>query len=119
MGVVRLVNGVLRNANENFTAITLTASSTLVASDFTFAHASYGGLIVKYTIKEATTNAVRTGTITVATNGSNISLVDAYTETADVGIVWQAAVNGANIELTYVSTSNNKTMRYSSTLVPV
>jgi hypothetical protein len=118
MGVLRLINGVIRNSNEDFTSISLTASSTLVASAFTFAHATYSSQIIKYSIKEATSNNIRGGTITVVTNGTNVSLIDTYTETANAGVVWSAAINGSNVELTYVSTANTKTMKYSSTLIP-
>jgi hypothetical protein len=92
-------------------ATTLTASTTAVASAFTFAFASFEGCVIDYKIKEATTNAVRIGRLRVATNGTNISLVDDMTETSDVGVTWSAAINGANVELSYTTTANAKTMR--------
>jgi hypothetical protein len=92
-------------------SISLAASSTAVASELTFAHASFEGCEIKYKIKEATTSEVRIGRLRVVTNGTDISLVDDYTESADVGVSWSAAVNGANIEISYTTTANNKTMR--------
>ena len=120
MRVLAGVNGLLRTIDEVFNSATLTASSTLVASAFTFAHATYGGLIINYKIKESTTNEVRTGTLYVATKTSGTpSIADSYTETADIGVSWVAAINGANVELTYTTTANNKTMKYSTTLIPI
>lgn len=92
-------------------AITLTASTTAVATALSFAHASFEGVEIVYKIKEATTNRVRIGRLRVVTDGTNISLVDDQTETADVGVTWSAAINGANVEISYTTTANNKTMR--------
>lgn len=93
-------------------ALTLTASQTdAVQSSLTFAHASFEGIEITYKIKEATTNRVRVGTLRVATNGTDVSAVDTFAQTADVGVSWSAAVNGANIEVKYTTTANNKTMR--------
>jgi hypothetical protein len=97
---------------EYFDALTLTASQTnAVESNLTFAFASYEGIEVVYKIKEATTNRVRIGTMSVVTNGTDISMIDASNETADVGVTWSAAINGANVEIRYTTTANNKTMR--------
>jgi hypothetical protein len=93
-------------------ATTLTASQTdTVASAFTFATASFEGAILDYKIKEATTNNVRVGKIMVATDGTNISISDTFTETADIGVGWNASINTGNVELEYTTTANNKTMR--------
>lgn len=91
---------------------TLTASQTdSVAANFTFAAASFEGAILDYKVKEATTGNVRVGKIMVATDGTNVSISDTFTETADIGVSWNAGVNTGNIELKYTTTANTKTMR--------
>jgi hypothetical protein len=99
--------------HEYINAITLTASQTsAVAAAFTFAHASYEGVIIEYKIKEATTNNTRTGTLYITTNGSDTSLTDTFTEIgAGVGTTWDLNINGSNIEVRYTTTANTKTMR--------
>lgn len=93
-------------------SISLLASQTGTAiSELTFAHASFEGCEVTYKLKEATSNDVRIGTIRCVTNGTAVALNDVSTETADVGITFSAAVNGANIEIRYDSGSNAVTMR--------
>lgn len=93
-------------------AVALSASQTnTVLSDLSFAHASFEGLEVTYKIKEATSNKVRIGRLRIVTNGTDISVVDDYAESADVGVTWSAVVNGANIDVRYSSTANAKTMR--------
>ena len=97
---------------EYFHSETLTgsASNTAVA-DFEFAHASYEGLKIDYKIKEATTNAIRVGTLYIGTNGTAATAADYFTENADVGVTWSVAVVGANVEVRYTTSANNKTMR--------
>jgi hypothetical protein len=92
------------------------ASPTTIAA-LNFAHASFIGCELTYSIKEATTNRVRWGVIKVATNGTDITITDVYQETAVVGagdgIAFSAAINGANVEIKYNSThaTNAATMR--------
>lgn len=94
-------------------AATLNASasnSTLAA--LTFAHASFYGVEITYTIKEASTNRVRQGTLRLVTNGTDLTdPVDTFIETGDVGVTWTSAINGANVEFRYTTTANAKTMR--------
>lgn len=94
-------------------ASTLAANITAVAADFTFAHASFEGMLVEYKMKQATTNRVRVGSLMVATDGTNASITDTASETGDVQISWSAAVNGANLELSYTNANatNAVTMR--------
>lgn len=97
---------------EYFHALTLTASQTGTAqSSLTFAFASFEGCEMTYKIKEATTNRVRIGTLRVATNGTDTTCVDTFSETGDVGTSWAAVINGSNVELRYTTTANAKTMR--------
>lgn len=91
---------------------TLTASQTsAVASSFTFATATYNSSVIEYSIKEATTNRVRTGQLLVATDGTNTSVTDTFTETADVGVTWDLNISGGNLQVRYTTTANNKTMK--------
>ena len=90
--------------------LTLTASTTAVLAGLTFAFATYGGQTVDYRITEATTGAVRVGALMVATDGTSASITDTYTETADVGVTWTAAISGTDVQLSYTTTANDKTM---------
>lgn len=89
------------------------ASTDVVISSLSFAHASFEGQEVVYKIKEATSNRVRIGTLSIVTNGTDISVVDTFNDTADVGISFSAVVNGASIDVRFTSTStgNARTMR--------
>lgn len=91
-------------------------SSNTALSSFTFAHATYNGVKIDYRIKEASTNNVRTGTLQVATDGSNASIVDTYTETSDPGVTWTAAVSGANVEIRYTTTSTGNSRNIKATV---
>jgi hypothetical protein len=68
---------------------------------------------VQYTIKEATTNNVRVGHLRVVCNGTDIGISDDYADSADVGVSWDAAINGADVEINYTTTANAKTFRAS------
>lgn len=93
-------------------AITLTASQTnTVLASLSFAFASFEAIEVSYKIKEATTNRIRLGKLRIISNGTDISVVDDFNETADAGVSWSAVVNGASIDVRYTTTANNKTMR--------
>jgi len=93
-------------------SIALAASQTAtVIADLTFAHASFEGFIMDYKVKETTSNDIRIGTLRVTTNGTGIVFNDLATETAETGIVFSAAINGANIEVKFDSGSNGATLR--------
>lgn len=98
---------------EYMDALTLANNTTAVISAMTIATASYNALVVEYLIKEATTLKTRMGKLKVATNGTDVSYVEDSTETADLGITFSAAINGANLEVSYTSTNtgNARTMR--------
>lgn len=91
-------------------AKTLTASTSNEVQ-FSFAKATYVSFVLEYQIKEATSNAVRVGQLSIVTNGTDISQSDSFNETADVGVTWDAVVNGANIDIRSTTTANNKTLR--------
>ena len=93
-------------------SISLVGSQTDSAiSALTFAFASYEALEIVYKIRQATTNNVRIGTIRCVTNGTTVVLNDVYTDSADLGISFSAAINGSNVEVRYTSGTNGGTMR--------
>lgn len=82
------------------------SQSGAVASDFTFALSSFEAAVIEYVIKEATSNSVRVGRIQIAAEGSNVSITDTYTDTGDVGIVFDSDINTGNVRLLFTSGSN-------------
>lgn len=93
-------------------ALTLTASSTnAVESSLSFDHTVYSSQIVEYSITEATTGAVRTGSLYIASDGTTASITDQSTETADVGTDWNVNISGSTTQVRYTTTANDKTMR--------
>ena len=95
--------------------LTLLANTTAVASELTFAHAEFEVVRVEYKIKEDGTQNVQAGTLLVATNGTDLQiedLVEINTDVSGVDVTWAAAINGADVELSYTTTNaNEKTMR--------
>ncbi len=88
------------------------SSSNVTASAFTFPFATFDSVEITYKLKEATTNRVRHGTLRVCTDGTNIGINDVFAETADCDVVWDAVINGSNVELKYTTANaNDKTMR--------
>lgn len=93
-------------------SISLGASQTgLVMSDLTFAHASFDAVEIVYKFKDSA-GSLRLGTLRIVTDGTTASINDAGTEQGDTSdIVFNAAVNGANVEISYDSGSNTGTLR--------
>ena len=85
--------------------ITLAASTTAVVTEFTMAYATLDCAKIDYRI--SSTAGVRVGSLLVATDGVNASLTDSYTETADLGISFSAAVNGLDLEISFNNSSAN------------
>lgn len=93
-------------------SISMLGSQTdTVIADLTFAHATVEGCEIVYKVKEATSGDIMIGTLRVVTNGTSVVLSDVGTETADTGITFSAAINGANVEIRYSSGTNGATMR--------
>lgn len=93
-------------------SIALSASQTgTVLATFTVAFATINAQEIAYVIKDATTAATRVGTIRVSTDGTNVSLTDMYTETADAGTSWAASISGSNLQIAYTTNTTAKTMR--------
>lgn len=99
--------------HEYISSTTLTANTTAVASNFTFAHASFAGAIFEYQITQASTGAIRVGHLMVCSDGSTASITDSYTELSDIEISWSAAINGADVEISYdnAHATNDCTMK--------
>lgn len=79
-----------------------------------FAHATYAGQELSYVIETgAGTPDLRIGTLRVVSNGTNTSIVDTFTETADCGVTWSASISGANTLLNYTASNQgtNRTLR--------
>jgi hypothetical protein len=91
-------------------ALSGSATATVLAT-FTVAYATINAQEITYTIKDGTTNATRIGTIRVSTDGTNVSLTDMYSETADAGTSWSASISGSNMQIAYTTNANAKTMR--------
>jgi hypothetical protein len=74
---------------------------------------SYSYVIIEYSIQRNTD--YRVGRILLANNGTTTSLSDDSVETGTTGIVFSAAVSGANINVNYTSTSTGQTatLKYS------
>lgn len=118
-GRIRLSNSVSTTQyidEKYFHATTLTASTAAVQSDLTFDTTVYKSEIVTYQIREATTNATRSGTLFISANGAaavagtTVSVVDVSGDTADVGVSWSGSIVGNDAQITYVTTANTKTM---------
>jgi hypothetical protein len=75
-----------------------------VVTVLTFAHAAYNGCIVDYRISKGT--LVRAGRLLVASDGTNVSLNDSFVETVDSTIVFEAVINGANINIRHTNTES-------------
>lgn len=100
----------------------LTASTTAVASSFTFDSRNFKGVQIFYSILSGSDRRIgRIDVICDAASGtasSNVDITDISNETADIGVTWSAAVSGNNIQLSYTTTSGTKTMRALMRMIP-
>jgi hypothetical protein len=98
-------------------SITLTDATTTSVAAFTFAIANFAGEEIAYVIETGTTALdCRIGTIRVScSNGVSpvVSISDMYSESADCGVTWSAAVSTGTVTVSYTTTtqSANRTMR--------
>lgn len=82
----------------------------------TFAHASHTGAIYNYNITNGT--VVRTGQILISTNGTVVNFGDNSIDLGDSsGITFNAAINGANVELSVTSDSAEWAIKYTKQLL--
>lgn len=75
-----------------------------VVTALSFAHASINGCSIDYRITKGT--LVRTGKMILATDGTNVAFNDMFVETVDSTIVFEAVVNGANINIQHTNTES-------------
>lgn len=93
-----------------------TSSAVAVDASTTFAFATYSGYQAEYYITDGSSPTItRMGKLSIVSNsdGSIASLTDSFNDTADIGVVFSAVTNGANVELRYTTTSSgsDRTMR--------
>ena len=111
---IRQFDGVSPNFIEEdyLDSIAMIGSQTdTVIAALTFAHATYEAVEILYKLKEAVSGDIKMGILLVVSNGTDVAITDTGAETADTGITFDAAVNGANIEISYSSGANGATMR--------
>lgn len=101
------------------TNASLTANtSNEVVTGLTFAHAVSNGCYIEYRIKKGT--LVRAGRLLVATDGTQVALNDSFVETVDSTIVFEAVINGANINIRQTNTETGTiSLTFEQNLYPV
>ena len=101
--------------DEYLDSLSLTQSTTAVLAALTYDSRDFKGVEIVYTLNNG--NDRRIGRIMVANDNadtvasSNVSIVDFSTETADVDVIWSAAINGNNIEISYTTGAGTFAMR--------
>jgi len=98
-------------------SMTSTVTNEVIAG-LTFAHATNNSANIIYRIKKGT--LVRTGTMLVSTDGTNVAFNDTFVETVDSSVVFEAVVNGANINIRHTNTeSGTMNISFEQKLFPV
>lgn len=96
-------------------ATSLTASTTAVASNFTFDSRNFKGVEIFYNILSGTDRRIGKINITcdqaAGTAAAAVDVTDQSNETADVGVTWSAAISGNNVQVSYTTGTGTKTMR--------
>lgn len=96
-------------------SLSLTQSTTAVLAALTFNSQNYKGEEISYILNNGDDR--RIGKLKVVANNASgvdadeVSLIDEYTENADINVLWSAAVNGSNVELSYTTGAGTFTMR--------
>jgi hypothetical protein len=89
-----------------------------VITGLTFAHASFNGCFIDYRIKKGT--LVRNGRILVSTDGTTVAFNDTFVETVLSTVVFEAVVNGANINIRHTNTeTGTMTISFEQSRFPV
>ena len=107
--------GIIQNYVDS-TTLTDNSGPTSVTA-FQFATATYGSEEITYQIKTGTGTAdVRQGVLRIVCNASGTqvtSITDQFTETADCGVTWSAAVSSGTVSVSYTCSNQgaNRTMR--------
>lgn len=95
-------------------ATTLTDNTSSAATILSVPFATYYGVEISYIIETgAGTPDVRMGTARIVGNGTTVSIVDTFTETADIGVIFSATTVSTNTVLQYTSTTqgSNRLLR--------
>lgn len=99
----------LNQGGATYTETLYISPTTLIANastlGLTYAASSSEGCIIHYSMKQATSNAIRTGILYIANNTTVSSLSDNYTETANVEIMPSVVLSGGNVELSFLNTN--------------
>lgn len=106
------LNGLISSALKP--PVTLNDGQLLPLMVISYPAATYNACIVKYSIER--NGERRTGRILVANGSSGTpAQSDDYVETNPLGITFSAQINGANLEIRYISTAtgNTATLKYS------
>jgi len=113
---IKQFDGINFTEKEYIDEITLLDTQTnTVIPELTFDKTIFGSVIIKYQLKEASTNNSRTGQLDVVTDGTIVSIPDAYQKAGgNTDIIFNASVNGDDIEIDYSSGANEVTMRVTS-----
>lgn len=90
--------------------LTANISSPSNIATLGFSSSLYRSVVIEYSCREATTNAQRTGTIILATDGTNVTMNDMSTDTAmlgaGTGLEFSAVMNGTDVEIHYNNTGS-------------
>lgn len=90
-------------------ALLASQSTAIAIASLTVSSAVIDGMVLQYRVKDSALN-VRIGTMSVVTNGTNITFTDLFTDTANTGIVFSGVLSGANINIMYTSGANSATL---------
>jgi hypothetical protein len=109
--------GITTRVNATNASMTSTVTDEVITG-LTFAHASFNGCYVEYRIKKGT--LVRTGRFLVSTDGTEVAFNDSFVETVDSTVVFDAVVNGANINIRHSNAeSGTMVISFEQNLFPV
>lgn len=94
---------------DNSIALAANVSSPTTIPALTFAYATYGAVMLKYVMIEASTSSRRIGLFMVSTDGTVVGYDDQFAQTAQLGngIVLSAAVSGSNVVIQFTGTNAN------------
>lgn len=96
-------NGTTSIQDKYIASVALSASQTdATMSAFTVPFASIDSMIISYRIKDSS-GGLRVGTILVATDGVSATLSDTFNSTINTGVIFSAALSGANLIIRYTS----------------
>ena len=96
-GCLRFGSGNSAFTEQAYGSLALPAAATTHIGSLDFDTGTFQGCIVEYTISSA--SGIRVGHLYVCSDGTNVSMTDNYTETADADVSWAAAMSGSIVQL--------------------